>query len=190
MCLIWRVMAGMMATGLVALLASCGGGDGQISGTITGLSSNGLVLSDGTDSLTLTSGTTSFTFPTLLTDNVTYNVVVTTQPTGLFCTVTNGSGTVSSSTPSAAITIACAASFNLSGTITGLTGSGLVLSDGVENISVAAGAPSFAFPTLLSSGTTYSVTIATQPSNQTCTVLNGDFTVANEAITNVIVSCP
>jgi hypothetical protein len=34
------------------------------------------------------------------------------------------------------------------------------------------------------------VTIATQPSNQTCTVLNGDFTVANEAITNVIVSCP
>ncbi len=181
----WRVAA----LAVLVALGACGGGDGQITGTISGLTADGLQLSDGVDTVTLASGATSFTFPTLLTDGVTYNVHVTTQPTGLYCTVANGSGTVSASTPSANITVACSASFSVGGTVTGLTASGLVINDGFENFAVGADAAIFAFPTLLADGTDYVITVETQPTGQTCTVANGSGTIDGAPVTNASISC-
>ena len=64
----------------------------------------------------------------------------------------------------------------LSGAITGLVGSGLVLKNGSAAIlTVPAGATSFSFPTALPAGTGYEVTVFAQPTSpsQTCTVTNG-----------------
>jgi 6-phosphogluconolactonase len=91
------------------------------------------------------------------------------------------------------VATSCAANFyQISGTISGLTGTGLVLQDNAGNaLPISAGATSFAFATLIASGGRYNVSVLTQPSNppQTCTVTNGSGTVANANITNVQVTC-
>jgi uncharacterized protein YfaP (DUF2135 family) len=87
-------------------LAGCGGGvhttnvvaapnTFTISGTVSGLSSTGLVLQDnGGDSLPVnTNGT--FTFLTPLNDQAAYNVLASAQPAAQICNVLNGSGTIS-----------------------------------------------------------------------------------------------
>ncbi len=64
-----------------------------IGGTISGLTTNGLVLqNNGADNLTVASGATSFQFSTPVAFGGSYNVTVQQQPTGLTCTVGNGSG--------------------------------------------------------------------------------------------------
>src|SRR5579863_6694044 len=81
--------------------------------------------------------------------------------------------------------------YTIGGSVSGLTGSGLVLQDnGGNNLSVSAGAKSFTFSTPLNSGTNYSVTVLTQPTNpaQTCAVTNGSGT-ASANVTSVTVAC-
>lgn len=64
----------------------------SIGGTITGLTTSGLILQNKAgDDLNVASGSSSFTFPTKVSS--TYSVTVKTQPASLNCTVTNASGT-------------------------------------------------------------------------------------------------
>lgn len=67
----------------------------SIGGTVAGLTADGLVLTNGSTSgtVTLNKGTTSFVFPPVYW-NETYGVTVLTQPAGLTCTVANGTGTM------------------------------------------------------------------------------------------------
>ena len=78
---------------------------------------------------------------------------------------------------------------SVGGTITGLTESGLVLNDGYATLSVDANATSFKFPGRLNEGSTYTVTVSSQPSQLTCTVANGSGTIGSSDITNVTVTC-
>ena len=62
--------------------------------------------------------------------------------------------------------------FTIGGTVTGLTGTGLVLQDnGGDNLTISKSGP-FVFPTSVTSGGAYAVTVATQPTNpaQSCAV--------------------
>ncbi len=75
-------------------------------------------------------------------------------------------------------------SYTLGGTVSGLTGSGLVLqNNGVANGSTIARAANGTYPDLtgdrLANGTAYNVTVKTQPTNpsQTCVVMNGMGTI-------------
>lgn len=83
------------------------------------------------------------------------------------------------------------ATYTISGTISGLTGNGLVLQDNLtDNLTVAAAATSFVFTTHIQSGAAYSVTVLTQPSDpaQNCTVTSASG-VATANVTNVAVTC-
>jgi hypothetical protein len=80
----------------------------------------------------------------------------------------------------------------LTGSISGLVGSGLVLKNGTEAIlTVPAGATAFAFPTALSAGNSYEVTVFTQPMSpsQTCTVMTGVGKVGDAGAAGVSVTC-
>ena len=81
--------------------------------------------------------------------------------------------------------------YTVGGTVSGLAGSGLVLQDnGGNNLAVSANG-SFTFTAALASGTTYGVTVLSQPTNpsQTCSVTGGSGTVTNATINTVAVKC-
>jgi hypothetical protein len=79
--------------------------------------------------------------------------------------------------------------YSIGGTVTGLnSGATLVLQvNGGNNLSVTTNG-SFTFATPLATGTSYSVSVLTQPTNQNCTVAGGSGTVA-AGITSIAVSC-
>ena len=86
---------------------------------------------------------------------------------------------------------ACTSKYMVGGTVTGLTGSGLVLEDnGGDSIGVSANG-TFTFRTDVEDGDAYAVTVATQPTNpaQICVVHNGSGTIDKADVTHVIVSC-
>ncbi len=163
-----------------------------IGGSVSGLTgTTGLVLQDnGGDNLTVKAGATTFNFATALASGSTYKVTVLTQPSSPVqnCVVTSGSGTANANVTS--VSIACT-TITIGGTISGLTGTGLVLQDnGGDNLTVKSGATTFTFATALASGAAYKVTILTQPSSptQNCVVTNGSGT-ANAIVTTVSIAC-
>ncbi|MDJ0712487.1 MAG: hypothetical protein QNJ14_19035 [Woeseiaceae bacterium] len=79
---------------------------------------------------------------------------------------------------------------SIGGTVSGLSGSGLVLQlNGGQDLTIS-GDGSFTFADRLTSGSSYTVTVATQPSNptQTCTVAAGSGT-ADANVTSVSITC-
>jgi 6-phosphogluconolactonase len=79
----------------------------------------------------------------------------------------------------------------LSGTITGLTGSGLVLQvNATYSVTIPANGTSFTFPTPIPDGQDYSVAVLTQPSGplQNC-VVNNATGIAGAGAANITVAC-
>ena len=164
-----------------------------IGGMVSGLSGSGLVLQDnGGNNLAVTANGT-FTFTTAINSGAAYKVTVLTQPSSpaQTCAVTNGSGTATANVTNVAV--ACTTTpvtYTIGGTVSGLTGTGLVLqNNGGNNLSVSANG-SFTFTTAVNSGGAYDVTVLTQPSSpaETCTVTNGSGT-ATANVTNADVAC-
>ncbi len=160
-------------------------------GTVSGLSSGASVtlLDNGANSLKVTANGV-FTFTTALASGATYSVTVGTQPTGETCTVTAGSGTVGTANVTT-VKVACTANtYTIGGTVSGLNASTSVtlLDNGTNSLKVTANG-GFTFTTALASGATYSVTVGTQPTGETCTVTNGSGTVGSANVTNVAVAC-
>ena len=186
--------AGNAVSNVNAVQITCSSGTVSIGGTVVGLLGINLVLQDnGGDNLTnLVSG--PFTFKTALPIGTAYKVTVASQPTSptQTCTVTNGSGTANANVGNIQITCSTG-TLSVGGTVSGLSaaGSGIVLQDnGGDTLSLKTNG-TFTFPTLLSSGATYTVTILTQPSgpNQTCKVTNGTGTILAN-VTNIQIVCP
>jgi hypothetical protein len=185
-------------------MAACGGGGGgsssstttptpaatyTIGGSISGLTNEGLILANGTDTVVAATGDQAFTFPTAVAAGAAYQVTVQLQPDALVCSVVNGSGTIGTANVTD-VEVNCAPStFTLGGTITGLTGSGLVLANGSATVSPAAGATSFTFAAPLATASAFNVTVTTQPSNQTCVVSDGQGVILTSSVTNVAVAC-
>ncbi len=164
-----------------------------IGGSVSGLSGAGLVLqNNGGDNLTVESNG-AFTFATPIASGAAYAVTVLTQPSNpaQTCTVTNGSGTAIANVTNVQVTCANnVVTYTIGGTVSGLSGSGLVLqNNGANDLSISANGP-FTFTTPLTSGSTYAVTVLTQPSSpvQTCSVTNGSGT-ATANVTTVQVTC-
>ncbi|MDP3268421.1 MAG: hypothetical protein Q8M40_05165, partial [Legionella sp.] len=162
-----------------------------VGGTISGLSANGLVLqNNGVDNLSLTSGDTTFTFNTPVAAGSDYNVTVLTQPTGLTCTVSNGYGTNVNANVTNISIVCSATTYTISGTISNLTTTGLVLQNNEsDDLAIPAGSTNFTFPTPVALGGGYNVTIAQQPLNSFCTVTNGTGTNVNANVNNVQLQC-
>jgi subtilisin family serine protease len=101
-----------------------------------------------------------------------------------------------------------APSFSVGGNVNGLAATGLSLVlNGAETLNIGPPGGAFNFTTLVQAGSTFSVTIASQPSGETCAVDNGGgampsaqvtvtvtcstlgvFSIANAAVTNPLVS--
>jgi hypothetical protein len=162
-----------------------------VSGSVSGLVGSGLTVTDGLGH-TASPNANNPGFSFNLSSGQTYAFSVTAQPTSptQACNVTSGgNGTVGGGNVTG-ITVTCQTStFTVSGTVSGLSGSGLTLNDGAGHIVSAAGG---SFSTTLASGTPYSFSIANNPTSpwQTCTVTGGATgTVTNANISGVTASC-
>ena len=80
--------------------------------------------------------------------------------------------------------------YSVGGSVSGLVGSGLVLTAGAGNSVSVSQTGAFTFPTSLGAGASYDITVASPPSKptQTCTVSNGTGTVSG-AVDNITVVC-
>ncbi len=186
----------------VAALAACG--DNRqvpadaavpvtIGGSVSGLAGSGLVLqNNGGDDLPIAADG-SFRFATPLLPGSPYAITVATQPSSptQSCTVSGGTG-IATSAGVTTVAVTCTTStFTVGGSVTGLSGSGLVLqNNGTDDLAISADG-TFTFATPLSSGTAFAVTVASQPTgpSQTCTVSGGAGTIGGGNVTTVVVDC-
>ncbi|MFY9741819.1 MAG: hypothetical protein WA252_15875 [Candidatus Sulfotelmatobacter sp.] len=161
-----------------------------VGGSVSGLAGSGLVLqNNGAENLAISKGG-SFTFPTDVAKGSTYKVTVLTQPSNptQTCAVSSGSGTA---TANVTVEISCTtATYNVSGSVQGLVGVGLVLQDNLSDSLTIASNGAFAFTTPISGGTTFNVTVLQQPATpaQTCSPTNSTGTI-NANVTTVKVVC-
>lgn len=186
----------------LALLTGCGGAsatdsangpttDGvRISGSITNLLGSGLVMQlNGGRDITPGPNNTQFFFVNVP-KKTNYNIAVLTQPTNPWqtCVVANGSGTATADNESASL--ACTTNrYSVRGAITGLSSTGLSLRlNGGAAQAIAAGSTTFAFADV-ASGTAVSVTIASQPTGQTCAINGGDGRVGGVDLTTASITC-
>lgn len=136
----------------------------------------------------------SFTFPTKLADEASYQVSLRAQPMGQRCEVTNASGMISGRDVTD-VSVVCSYtnidSFTVGVTVYGLKGVGLVLrNNGVDDLRIS-GNGVFTFDTALKSGSAYDVTVAIQPTapDQICTVKRGSGIINAAATSDVEVTC-
>ncbi|MBZ0222846.1 MAG: S8 family serine peptidase [Dokdonella sp.] len=155
-------------------------------------SGNWTVTTTTDPSFSVSASPASFTLAANAEQTITFTATPSTNITAVkfgYITLTEGS----SASPAQHLTVAIkgtsGATYTVGGSVSGLTGTGLVLKlNGANNLSVNANG-SFTFPGGLAGGASYAVTVGTQPSGQTCSVANGSGTIASTNVTNVAVTC-
>ena len=189
-CTASNASATMPAGNVTSVVITCSDQSYTVGGTISGPTSSGMVLVNGSDTLAVLPGASSYTMPTAVAYTGTYAVTVQTQPTGLTCSVSNGAGTMGSAAVTN-IAVTCSAnSYTVGGTISGLTASGLVLLDnGGDAITVSANATQFTMNTGVAFGAAYAITVQTPPAGLVCPVSNGTGTMGAADVTSVSLAC-
>ena len=192
-CSISNGMGTLNADNATDVQVNCVTNQFTVGGDVSGLNGSGLVLqNNGGDDLAI-AGDGSFTFNTSIDDGSGYSVTVATQPTNLSqtCSVSNGAGNVNGADVSNVQVTCVTDTFTIGGSVSGLDGTGLVLqNNGGDDLAIASDG-SFSFAIALDDGSSYSVTVAAQPTNlsQTCTVSNATGNVNGANVTNVEVTC-
>ncbi|MCW7487598.1 hypothetical protein [Leptospira meyeri] len=169
----------------------------KISFTVSGLLGSGLVigLNSGTETINVNADG-NFEFTTTLTTGSNFNVSIKTQPTlpTQVCSVSGGMGVVGFGNVTSIMINCDPLKYTIGGTITGLDGiTGLVLTNSVDgstlNVAVASG--TFAFTQTYLDGTTYNVSVTTQPNHpvQNCLTTNGAGAIAGANVTNITIAC-
>ena len=181
--------SGSMGNTDVNVSVTCGNLTYTVSGTVTGLQQGkplALLLNSGTPVTISSNG--AFTFPTTIPAGSGYAVAVGIQPSGQRCTVTNGTGPASGGNINN-ISVDCVNDFTVSGLVSGLKGSRLVLNLNGASYKLVAANGSFTFLTGLVSGSIYDVKVGIQPAQQFCYVSNGTGTISGASISNLSVEC-
>ena len=160
---------------------------GSVSGLLTG---NSVLLQNNLADDTSIGANGPFKFLSTILSGAAYAVTVSAQPPGQHCTVANGSGTVAGSSISN-ISVACTPlSYAIGVNVLGRSNiAGLVLQDnGTDNLALTASG-AYEFPTHLSSGSSYAVSILSQPTGHTCMVTNPNGSVTSATVSVTLV-CP
>ena len=195
-----------LAVAFSLMLISCGGGGGgpgnnsntySIGGNVSGLIGSGLVLQlNGSETITINSNG-AFSFTTALSDLSSFDVSVSVQPISPSqnCSVSNGFGDVSGANITDVAITCITNSFTVSGSVTGLSGSGLELqlySDDIQSIVetlIINGNGSFGFSSSITDLTGYGISVRIQPSQQGCFVQNARGIFSGSDISDVQVNC-
>lgn len=182
----------LVVLALSASLAACGGkATFDLTGTISGLNNNGLVLANGDQTISPAAGATSFAFPDGIDYGTDYNITIQKQPDHMTCGISSASGSAGHTTSIVAAVACTQNSYTVGGTITGLTAEGLQLNNGASIVAPAANATTFTLPNPVEDGKPYGVTILAEPAGLDCTLLpNKDKGTMGQAnVTDIEVEC-
>jgi 6-phosphogluconolactonase len=205
-----------LMTGLAFLMVACGGGGDSgppapasytVGGTVTGLAGSGLVLQNsGGDDLPI-SASGAFTFATGVPSGTSFAVTVRSSPTSPLqvCSVTDGVGTIAAADVKN-VDVTCMNGYTVGGTVSGLTGFGLVLQ--IFRYSLVKGHPPYLFgpPLRITSNGPFTfdivypegafsvatfAAISQQPASpsQICLIHNADITRQAANVTDIEVGC-
>jgi len=145
------------------------------------------------DMTVLGSASTPKAFSTHIAIGSPYSVAIKTPPTGKNCNLFNAFGIiVAGSAP--IVKVDCYLDsdpvYTMGGTISGLTGSGLLLSvDDAYTMAINAGATSYTTVTGFPSGQYHRVRVVTNPSGQICSVANGYRYISGSDISDANIIC-
>ncbi len=183
--------SGTISTGNATVTINCATTVHTIGVSVSGLSGTGLVLQLNASSDLAVTGNGNFMFATPVTSGMRYHVTVKTQPSApqQVCTVGNGSGTIS--TGNATVTISCVTVHTIGVSVSGLSGTGLVLQlNGGNDLPIRANGPA-TFSGAIDSGAAYTVAVGTQPTfpAQMCSVANGSGTVGTANVSGITITC-
>ncbi len=190
--------SGTATANITTVQVNCSGGGGgfTIGGSVSGLIGSGLVLQDnGSDNFPVTGyGNVSFTFATPLSAGSAYAVTVLTQPSNptQTCSAVNATGTVNGNVNNVQI-ICTQPGFTIGGSVVGLViaaGDTMELQNNAGDDLFVTGDVPFKFPTSVTNGGIYNVSLFLPPSSQPqpCSLFN--YTgIASGNVSNVIVDC-
>lgn len=156
-------------------------------GTVSGLNGSVVLENNGADPQVINVDG-AFTFATSVAQGATYSVTVQTQPAAQTCTVSNGSGVMGAANVTNVSVVCSTNAYMVGGVVSGLSGTVELQNNGTDNSSISSNG-SFTFSTPVAEGSTYNVTVQTQPAAQTCTVSNGSGTLGGSNVTNVVITC-
>jgi hypothetical protein len=143
--------------------------DYKISVAVTGLTGTLVVQDSKASTLTFTTNNTQ-TFALAYPKGSAYTVTVETQPAGQTCTLSsNASGTITSNITVTATCTTNVVNYTISVAVTGLSGS-LVVQDSKGDTLTFTANNTQTFASSYSSGSSYTVSVKTQPAGQTCTL--------------------
>ena len=207
-------MGAIVALSAAALVGGCGGkAQYTVQGTISGLATQGLILSNGGDTVTVPAGATTFAFPNQISYGTAFNVQFAHQPDHMVCGFNQTPNTGSAGqTVAISVAIVCQRrTYTLGGQFTGLfpnlpvgtaaaTPRTVTLLNGSAGGQVTLSSPTdgtgagdFVFPQLVADGQSYGVTIHPDTTLSspgiTCTVKNGVGVMGEAAVTNLLVTC-
>ena len=182
----------VFASLFAGILAGCGGFVyTTVGGTVKGLTTSGsyLVLVNDAGYRQPMSNDGSFSFR--VASNGSYNITVGQQPNPVNCTVTNGSGKMTSETPVTNIAVNCVPNVALSGSLKGLaTGTTLTLALNDEAQTALAADGVFSFQTYVVNGKEYKARVGLPPVGQVCRIQNATGTAnINTPPSNIVVTC-
>jgi hypothetical protein len=164
-----------------------------VGGSVSGLSGSGLLLQlNGANDLAV-SANGRFNFPNALAKGSVYAVTVKASPSAPIkqtCTVSQGSGSIAGAAVNNVAVTCTTNSFAVGGTVSGLSGKGLVLQlNGANDLAIASNG-NFIFPGIrLPDGSDYSVAIKTTPSKQMCEIKPISAAFDKDTLNIVSVTC-
>ncbi|MYM23593.1 hypothetical protein GTP46_13140 [Duganella sp. FT135W] len=198
-----------VALAAVAALAGCGGKaeftvQGNLtdsSGNLLPLANSGLVLANGSDTVTVPAGATSFAFPKQIPYGTDYNITIKNPPDHMNCAVSGASGSAGHNVAIRAAVICAQNEYTLGGQFTGLTAAAdgtartVTLLNGststalISSAAATNGAGDFTFSATVKDGTAYGVTVLDPNNGLSCSIANGTGVMHATAVTNLLVTC-
>ena len=164
-----------------------------VGGSVTGLSGSGLILQlNGANDLAV-NASGKFSFPKGLSKGSTYTVTAKASPTTPVkqtCTVNQGNGSIASTSVNNVVVTCTTNSYAVGGTVSGLSGKGLVLQLNGANEQEITRNGNFLFTGAhLPDGSDYSVAIKTMPAKQKCLIKPVSAAFDNNTLNIVAVTC-
>jgi RNase P/RNase MRP subunit p29 len=179
-----------LALALTTVLAACGGYTSvKLGGQVYNLTTDGLVLANGSDTVAIPANATTYNFPGEIDAHGDFKVTIKSQPAHLTCSLLNATGTATGVNVTFVNVVCSPTTHALGGTAIGVTGNGLTLTNGSDQVVVPAGATTFTFPGQVPEANVYGVAILDNQTGKSCQVTNGTGVMGTADVTNVQVTC-